>query len=115
MDTLGKKEQAQERMMVTELCLSILLVGRCAKSTEQLGEASLPQQTGCRLQLGSTLPEPWPLRAVWSHSACVPTLKHGNSHPLTCVHTLTQGCHCLPGGPSASAPGRRPLSLPGGG
>lgn len=29
--------------MVTELCLSILLVGRCAKSTEQLGEGSLPR------------------------------------------------------------------------
>lgn len=44
--------------MGTELCLSILPVGPCAKSTEQLGETSLPQQTGCRLQLGSTLPEP---------------------------------------------------------
>lgn len=52
MDTLGKEEQAQEGTMGTELCLSILPV----KSTERLGEASLPQADRLPLQLGSTLP-----------------------------------------------------------
>lgn len=36
-------------------------------------------------------------------------------HTPTYMHTLTHGCHRLPGGPSAFVPGRHPLSLPGGG